>query len=361
MGLAWWKPFIFFIFIIFSAIAMFPSGRERGRLYSASQFLGQAKHLLSVQFEEDPTDIANTQRYLKLLHYEGAMNKIDHVQSKLIKTAPNNLHSHLILAHIYADRMNHQKARYHWLHALIINPNLVEIKEQFISSCLLYQDTDSLIDYYKHLIKSNIASLDDYYNLAKIYELQKKNHMAVQIYEDILLRYPTEYKIRIYLVDALQFLNQDQEMLKHYRIMFANQYNTDIFYGEYLNLLLKHQLTKEIISITEEMLIRFPNNEHILENAANIYLEINETERAFELIKKLDQMGAQNELTLTHMYEFYYQAKDYKKTKKYMEKYHEKGYGTIDSHHLLGDIYALMGHKSASRREYETALKLTRG
>lgn len=339
---------------------LIPSQREVGKLLTSTGVFGKAAFYLEKQFHKDPSDVANSARYLESLFYYDKDEQFIKVGNELVKNFGDNVTIHGIMAEFYEYKMDFDKARYHWMEILKINGTLEVIREKFINYCISNKDYDSLIAFYEYRIKKQSASLDDYYTLANIYSLRKDIDNAKRVYEELVSLYPYEEIAKKDLAYICSLKGLGDKAIALYKSIWEARKDNIMYAIDYAQSLVKFKRTDEAVATLKEFREVYRGNKLFGSVLTGLYVELGMFSEAIDLLKKRYAENPSDYKLLREMAQLYFDSKDTRKAFETINLYHEKTGGSYGSHHMLGDLLDSLGDKDGSRREYEKALELIR-
>ena len=392
MGFSLWRTMLFFIIIGLIGFFMFPSKRELGYLLFETGRFEDVLGYLQKHLKEDPEDIASSIRYLSVLSKDGDRKRVEEVGKDIIKKVGDDLHVMYFFAKFYEDIMDLNKASYYWEKILKLEPNNFEIRDKFINYCKLSKSTSKLIDLYHREYKKHKGNLDDYYALARLYELRGDINKARVVYERIAKKFEMESYANMNLVQIYALQNKKKKALKLYRKLME-KYPDDIGLIEVcMDGIVKHGKPNEVEEILEKWIYKVRNRKRFLSLLVDIYIRLGKNDKAIALLqrcrkeypsdyewlrilgdlyinlkeyaKAIDifnkylKQRPENYEVVRILSELYFTIKEYNKAANKLGDYHEKTGGDYRSHHLLGDVYAAIGFQRESQRAYRTAIKL---
>jgi tetratricopeptide (TPR) repeat protein len=360
MGIPFWKSVSFFVVMLWISLRLFPSNRELGLYYSASQGFDVARFYLAKQFYHNPADQANTIRYLRSLESAGNTREFEHALEKLYRMQKNPVFVHRIAADYYERRENLEEAARHWVLILRKDPSLKDVRSKFVSFCLLNHHAEQLMDFYDDEVREGIASLQTYYDLGRLYLLAKRTEDAQWVYKSLLERYPQESLAQLQLIRIFEYEGKLDAAARLYLQLAAEYPREEKIVLECADFLVRHERFTEAAELVRGAAPRFPNSQRMSYLLVDILYRTGDKQGAVAILEKLHAEGKIKLPALKTMGEIYSEQKQYLKAQGILKEYHEKTGGDYRSHHILGDVLSGLGDKSGGRREYEEALKLLR-
>jgi tetratricopeptide (TPR) repeat protein len=360
MGIAFWRSALFFVVIAVFAVIIFPSQRELGKLYIESGSVGKATAYLGPYFHKYPHDTANTLRYFKGLLYFGNSVEFLKFARQMRDRYPEDLAYHGILADFYENNLQPQLASGEWLAMLRINPLQPEIKEKLVSYYELSKDTQGLVRFYSMQISQRAAGLEDYYDLGRLYSLNRDPSFAQRVYLEILKKFPGQDEARMRLAEAYEFSGNIPAAVNLYTQLYdSSPLNVD--YALLLaEKLLRYDREERALDYLGRFLRRFRQDKGFTENLLYFYQAKAAGMDYLAEIEDFYRDNPHDSVILKFMAQGYFEANEYKKSEILLRSYNEKTGGDYRSHHLLGDVYSALGQPAAGRREYREALRLVR-
>ena len=421
MEIPLWRSVLFFGFIFILSVVLFPSQRELGLLYFDSKLVDRASFYLTKQYKIDPDDIRNTVRYLEALSYQGDLETVEKIGTKLIQKFPNDINLHNFLANFYEDNLMLDKASLHWHQILRLDNSFEGIKNKLLSFYILFKHNDALIDFYEMQQKRGQTDISDLYELGRLYALTGQDKKEQALYWNILKDHPHEKDAQLRLISLYQSKRDTGSVFSLYRRIISQYPQEEQFMFDYIEQLLNNGQPQEALALLyklhiknsgdyrvinimaneyleekdyssaktllEEFLVKnfgiaeimgpgrrteidskalqkllenSENNFNVIGTLADVYIELQNYQQALLLLKVLGGHDPDNSRIQIKLGEMYYQMKDVVNAQSVLRRCHEKQLGNYHSHHVLGDVYAALGNTSASQWEYRTALQLIR-
>jgi len=359
MGIPLWKSLLFFFAIMMFSVKIFPSERQIGFYFSKSKLFSRARFYLEKQYHQDPTDMANTKRYLASLISYGEYKLFERIGKAILKEQPNNLVIHEMMARFYEDRHNYMEASRQWEKLYWQNPKDERIRGKLVSLYYLRKDLEGLVRVYVFVIESGNPGADIYYELAQIYALQGKTEKAEDVYLKLLSQLPAEEIAKLRLAELYDYIGESDKALSYYQKLVDN-YPRDKKYAVKWSDRLVRSDKGDIEGILKGFIQKFLDHEEFLFLLAEHYVKRDRKTDAVDILEKVFQRNPEDLNTIISLGELYFELKMYENSGQMLERYHEETGGDYHSHHILGDVYAARGLKGKSRREYENALELIR-
>jgi len=360
VGIPWWKSALFFVSIAVFGIALFPSQRETGKLFSETGSLDKARFYLEKQFHRDPADLANTVRYLDSLRYHNEDIVFERSVKRLERLFAGNLEFLDVVARFYEDNYDYGKACKYWFEMLKIDPNLKDIREKLISTALLSKDFAHLIGLYNFEISRGYAGPEDYYALARLYSLERNSARARDIYERLLGKYPEESNAKVLLADIYEVSGEPDKAIALYGKLINGSPDNINYALKYIDLLIKAKKDNEAMEALEIFSRRFSSDSRFVRLLSDMYVKLGKRKEAIGLLEELYRRDPENYIVLKSLGDLYMDTRDYEKALEVLNAYNEKTGGDYHSHHVLGDVLSAMGDKTGGEREYREALGLIR-
>ncbi|MDD5512478.1 MAG: hypothetical protein PHD09_01745 [Candidatus Omnitrophica bacterium] len=358
MGIAFWRSALFFTVIAVFAVIIFPSQRELGKLYIESGAVGKATAYLGPYFHKYPHDTANTLRYFKGLLYFGNSAEFLKFARQMRDRYPEDLAYHGILADFYEHNLQPQLASEEWLAMLRINPLQPEIKEKLVSYYELSKDIQGLMRFYSMQINQHAAGLEDYYDLGRLYSLNKDPSLAQGVYLEILKKFPGQDAARMRLAEAYEFSGKIPPAVDLYVQLYNNSPSNADYAILLAEKLLKYGREERALDYLGRFLRRFRQDGNFIDNLLYLYQAKSAQMDYLAVIEDFYRNYPIDNEILKFMAQSYFAANEYEKSEILLRSYNEKTGGDFRSHHLLGDVYLALGRKTAGQREYREALRL---
>jgi len=357
MGISLWKSLAFFLGVAVLSVAIFPSQRELGMLYSKSRFWDKAALHLARIFHENPHDAANARRYMGSLNRQGDYIAAEVLGKNLVKLFPENREVLGEVCFFYESHRRPDEAAGLWKKILILDPKNDEVREKIAGYCWDCKDFEGLIEIYEQKAGDR-GELDDCVELARLYGLTRQPERVREVYLRILRDYPEETYFEKRLASLEESLGHTAEALERYRSLSEEDPENLVLASEYTARFLKYQ--KEgpgAEALLKDMIGRFPREGEFRSLLAERYLAAGRNGEALKIYE--DMIGEfPNEAPAYYgLGALYAGLKRWSEAKNMLEVYHEKTNGDNHSHHLLGDVLLELGNLEGANAEYEHALE----
>ena len=356
MGISLWKSILFFLVILVCGIFLFPSQRQIGLVYTQAKKFAFAVPYLQQQYQKEPQDFFNTERYLTALLQQGDFKKFEQVARQMEKQSPRNLALLELLAEFYEGQMQDDQASRYWEKLLILRPGDQALKDKLVVYYTNYKRHNALIDFYQRELPLQ-KTPEMYYALAQLYNAKKDMKAVEQIYWAILKKFPGEESAKRKLADLYEHEGQDDKAIFLLSQLYAENAKEPDYAQRLVLKLLDKKDKQKTIEVLEEITKRFAGQDRMLLLAGEAFLKVGDRARAQQVLKQIDQRNPQSPY-LGKVGELYFQMEKFDEAKEIFRRFHEQTGGTYHSHHILGDIFAAVGDAESSRREYERALEL---
>jgi len=360
MNIPLWRSILFFIAVGLFGVALFPSEREMGYLYSRSGELDKARLHLERQFHEDPGDLENATRYLRSLDTPTDVRLFEKVGARLTKLYPDRIDFYAVMAKHYEDLMRFDKASEHWLMMLGVDPRLGEVRDKVLSYYAVHKMNGEAIRFFEREVARGAAP-DDYYRLGRLYALEGRVSDAAALYRSMLGKFPAEERAKVLLAQAYESLKEADKAVALYRDVYeAHRGDADSALA-FVDTLMRHGREKEALGVLEDVMRSSARGGTVMALRRDIYGRLGKTSDGVSFLEKLRRSEPGNHELLRSLGEIYADKGEHGRAIEALRSYHEKTGGDYHSHHVLGDALAATGDTAGSEREYREALRLIRG
>ena len=185
--------------------------------------------------------------------------------------------------------------------------------------------------------------LDGLLKKATKYESHGKQEKSIELYHEIVLKYPNSYEAN-YRLGFFYYTLGNSKMSEEY-FMRAIDIN-DKFIPAYVNLgalYIKDGWIKRAVEILKEALTIEPNSYLVNVNIARTYFEKKEYEKAIEHFKKVIDLNPKDSDSLYNLGYTYFEQNDYEEAIKQFEKVIKLEPNYSQTYALLGLIYEKKG------------------
>ena len=360
MGISILRSLSFFAVILICGVMLFPSGREMGKLFTESGAIDKARFYLEKQFHNDPSDTANTRRYLDSMLLEGQLSLVERAGRRLLTIYPDDIAIIKILAELYENNMDYDKASIYWLRVLQLDHQAEETRQRLLSYYIAGKHHDKLMSLYEQRVRAGSVGADMYYGLARLYAVYGRQDDAAAIYSRMLLLFPGETAAKIKMAQYYEYKDQIQDAISIYS-QIVEENPQDVWYAfMLLDRFRRYKKYEEALKALELFVLRFPDNDSFIMSLSDIYIRMGRGEDALQLLQRSYERDPDNHRVIRSIGEIYFDMKDYTNALEALRIYHDKTGGDYRSHHVLGDIYSAIGDAAGSEREYRKALELIR-
>jgi len=159
-------------------------------------------------------------------------------------------------------------------------------------------DVNKAIQEYKQAISIDSNYVDAQYNLANIYRRQRRYSLALDLYENILLENPDEYKTKYNRNYILLKLKEKEEMLYQYNTCFEKSKNA-LYLGVLSHELFQNREFEKALVIFKKILDLYGENAMRLSNLGASYIKLKDYTNAKKMYYKVIQ---QKEIKNTEAY-----------------------------------------------------------
>jgi tetratricopeptide (TPR) repeat protein len=364
MGIAFWRSAVFFFSMAWFGLRLFPSERELGLFFSMGRSFDQARFYLAKQFHEDPADKANALRYLEALMEDGQYDLFERSSGKMLEVSPKDAPLHGLLARYYETAMQFEDASRHWMRMIQADPDSPRSKDARDKLASYYthsKDDEALLALYEERAARYGGPEEIYYELARIYLLNRRVREAESAYRRLLESFPEAGPAKLKLAEIYEYQGRGDEALALYRSA-ALESPEDPEKALFLaRALMRHKKHDEALEHILSCRRHFPRRLLFLELLADVYGEKGEKLEALRVLEEALVLDPYRAKIYKMLGELYFDTGDNHKAQERLRSYHEKTGGDYRSHHVLGDVLRALGDKTGSRREYEKALELLRG
>ena len=181
---------------------------------------------------------------------------------------------------------------------------------------------------------------------------------AIQMFEDILKKFPYDYASMYELSDIYGIQNEFPLAIKWATKATEGDPNNDWYYLALSELYIKNHEPEKSVAVMERLVKRNPNNMDYVENLAMAYLFIGEYEKAVTQYNVIEnQYGISEELSMGK-YEIYKNIGKNKKAIAELEKLIKYFPNETRYYSILADAYLSMGMKKDALKAYEKILEI---
>lgn len=398
MGISLSRAVFFFLGLMLFAVALFPSQRELGLLYSGSGYFDKALFYLASQFHREPDDFNNGVRYLSMLYETGNTGEFEVISDRFLNRNPEHLDTLKLVASYHEQQFRMSAAAEYWKRIVAVSPEDYDYAEKLLVYYKLKKDQDSLISFYTSMRGRRLfgEQMDQeiYREIGRLYLLDKNVKAAIANYRDWITEIPYDelpyirlIQIHTYLKDWTEALNYSTEAMERFpdniRLYYEKSevlnkrgllpedmkyyLESSSRFPQDLNIamqaldalgVLKYEKMEEYLLDVES---RFKEEIRFKESIADFYMQQKKYEKALGYYQTLNSMDSDDEVYILALADIYFELNEKEKAKEYLENYHSKDKGDYRSHHRLGDIYESLGESRGAKGEYRKALGLLEG
>jgi predicted TPR repeat methyltransferase len=293
-----------------------------------------------------------------LLAQQGEVQSAMEWLAKAVNHQPNNAVYHNNLANSYAGLGWWDKAKFHYLQAIDLNPAYAEAYNNLGKLCYRQQQLQQAMVNYHKAVQLEPGYVEAHYNLGLVFLRQADLAAAEKQFRNVVSLNPNNILAREYLANICLQLDKLEQAEQHYESILQIQANNIDVLNNLAVIYLKRNQPQSAVKWFAEVLKIDAKHQNALSNIAATFLELERFEDAMTYYKRLlelkpDDIEAHYNLSVALM-----TLGQLEKAIEHLQLIIKLQPFHLAAHINLGAIYLKLRQRSLALHHYQAALNI---